>query len=258
MSPYQRKQKEKKRKNLFRKWHRRVGFTAALFLLNLAVTGILLNHSEYFNLDKTYIESQWLVNWYGVKAPQSAKCVQTEDAKTSLCQIGNLVFRDNRFLVEETFPLVGLIDLNDLLYLVTTHSILIYTPDLELVERVDHNTSLPVPIEAVWLNKGEQALLLSSNQQTWAMDESELSFVLVDAEPPAISAGFISESNQLIGLQKSYLARQITELKFVQDLHSGRILSLPGKLLNDLAAIVIILLVISGFVAWQRRKQKYD
>ena len=50
MSPYHIKQKDKKRKNLFRKWHRRIGFTAAIFLLNLAVTGILLNHSDDLEL----------------------------------------------------------------------------------------------------------------------------------------------------------------------------------------------------------------
>ena len=65
----------------------------------------------------------------------------------------------------------------------------------------------------------------------------------------------LDNENIIQQLKSSYLARQITQLKFIQDLHSGRILSLPGKLLTDLTGIVIIILIVSGFIAWQRRKE---
>ena len=74
MSPYLKKQNDKRRKNLFRKWHRRIGFTAAIFLLNLAITGIMLNHYDDLELHKKYIESDWIIGMYGIKAPDNIIC----------------------------------------------------------------------------------------------------------------------------------------------------------------------------------------
>ena len=56
-------------------------------------------------------------------------------------------------------------------------------------------------------------------------------------------------------LSETYRQRQISYLKVVQDLHSGQIFSVQGKLLTDLVGILVILLAISGFITWQRRKK---
>ena len=48
-------------------WHRRIGLLGLLLVIILAVTGILLNHTEKFKLDETYINNAWLLNWYGIK-----------------------------------------------------------------------------------------------------------------------------------------------------------------------------------------------
>ena len=85
MTEYKKKQNDKRRKNLFRKWHRRIGFAAALFLINLAVTGILINHSDDLELHKTYVTSDWITKAYGIRSPNSARCIE----KLKLCQIGD-------------------------------------------------------------------------------------------------------------------------------------------------------------------------
>ena len=48
-------------------WHRRVGLFALVLVVILAVTGILLNHTERFKLDETYVNNSWLLSWYGIE-----------------------------------------------------------------------------------------------------------------------------------------------------------------------------------------------
>ena len=51
-------------------WHRYIGITVALFVLILSTTGILLNHTERFQLDSQHVQSDLILDWYGIHAPQ--------------------------------------------------------------------------------------------------------------------------------------------------------------------------------------------
>jgi len=54
----------------------------------------------------------------------------------------------------------------------------------------------------------------------------------------------------------TFRRQQITWLKLVQDIHSGQILNIQGKIFNDLVGLVLILLGISGFITWQRTNRR--
>lgn len=262
MSPYHKKQKDKRRKNLFRKWHRRIGFTVAIFLLNLAVTGILLNHSDDLDLHKQYINSDWLVNLYGVKAPESGQCLLINDLKKNICQLGDNIYLDENQMIVQASSLVGIVELDDLFYLATSTEIYIYTKNFEPVENLNRQTELPVPINAISIierplkENSTRELLISVRQDSWSLEQETLSWKQSDSKLNSSAPITALQGSQLALLQSKYLDTQITQLKFIQDLHSGRIFSLPGKLLTDLVGIIIILLAISGFFAWQRRKEK--
>ncbi len=53
-------------KRLLRKTHRQIGVFAALWLLLLASTGLLLQHRSDWGLDKSFITNQTLLKLYGV------------------------------------------------------------------------------------------------------------------------------------------------------------------------------------------------
>lgn len=262
MSPYHKKQKDKRRKNLFRKWHRRIGFTVAIFLFNLAVTGILLNHSDDLELHKQYIESDWLVNFYGIKAPSSGQCIGGNKAKTRICQLGSKIYFGENQLVSQATSLVGLVEFDDLFYLATSSDIYIYTKDFSLVENLNQQMGLPIPISGIKLvnqplkENSISELLISTDQDSWSLDQESLSWNKSDFKLKSSTPLTALQGEKLALLQNKYLDSQITRLKFIQDLHSGRIFSLPGKLLTDLVGVITILLAISGFFAWQRRKDK--
>ena len=49
-----------------RTWHRRIGLVVAVLVAVVAVTGLLLNHGDRLNLDRTNIVAGWVVDWYGL------------------------------------------------------------------------------------------------------------------------------------------------------------------------------------------------
>jgi len=264
MSPYHKKQKVKKRKNLYRKWHRRIGFTAAIFLINLAVTGILLNHSEDLELHNNFVESPWLTDWYGVVAPEQALCFSLQSKRIPICQLGEKIFSNEQLLIQEANQLVSAVDFEGLIYLATLDQVYVYTESLELVEVISAEEGLPTPILSFGISeklnhptKKYQSRFVSivSQNSYWIMEPDELywketvSFMLTE------TSLFRLNEESLLQLQTLYSKFQLTQLKLVQDLHSGRILSFSGQLITDLVGVVIILLVLSGFLAWQKRNK---
>ena len=65
---HRRKQRFKLRS--FYVWHRYMGLSVAIFALLVAVTGLLLNHTEDFQFDSQHVQSDWILDWYGIEAPE--------------------------------------------------------------------------------------------------------------------------------------------------------------------------------------------
>ncbi len=271
MSAYHKKQKEKRRKNLFRKWHRRVGFSAALFLINLAVTGILLNHSEALELHKHFVKSDWLVNWYGIKAPNKMTCFNTNDKNKPLCQLGEKRTVGTQLLELEAPELIGVVEYQGLYYVASPEQISLYTHQWELVESVEKDPRLTSSISSIGTHSQaitsitEQPneplvepnpinkIIVTAGRQHYIFDSEELSWTASDIDTASFKTPQATKDFSLEKLQAIYLDHQINYLKLVQDLHSGRIFNGIGKWVTDIVAIIIILLAISGFLAWQKR-----
>jgi hypothetical protein len=49
------------------KWHRKIGITAAFFVMLLVVTGLLLNHTDKLNLQNIFVKSDMLLDWYHIQ-----------------------------------------------------------------------------------------------------------------------------------------------------------------------------------------------
>jgi len=139
MSPHINKQIKVRGKIFLRKWHRRFGLFASIFLLIITITGILLNHYQLFSLQEKYVEQQWLLDWYGIKKPEKLSCIH--DSDTSLCSVGRFVFliENNKtsMLENNTGNLVSLTTINDERYLATNDKIFLYNNHYNLIEQIN-------------------------------------------------------------------------------------------------------------------------
>ena len=262
MRPFQKKHHQKKRSQFFRIWHRRIGFMASVFLLNLALTGLMLNHYESLSLHSNHIKSSWLLDWYGVKYPQQIQCLKLE--QDEVCQVDNFIYRTSsngliQLLNEDLGDLISLTKNQTEIYLTTQKSINIYNQEFELIDGLNIFDELTENIiTSEFLNNH---FFIQTSKQQFEINLSTFEIVeLVKHESQTLLQSkqpFYALTDQALKLSigQDYREKQISQLKFIQDLHSGQILSIQGKLVNDLAAIIIILLAISGFITWQRRNK---
>lgn len=256
MNAYQKKQKQKKRKSIFRKWHRRMGFVAAIFVVNLSITGIILNHYESFSLHKSYIESEWLLDAYNIKPPRQANCFSNNGQ--SVCQLDNLIYLNQQFWKETQHKLLGMHQLSNEIAVVTEARVFLLTEQLALIDELNISEELRANVldhfsinNQLIINTEVGDYILDSEMGEWE-DFNAATSSYTQRSP----AGYNLSESELSTLQSDYRKRQISVLTFVQDLHSGRVFAKVGVILNDLAALLLILLVISGFITWQRRKSK--
>ena len=113
-------------------WHRRIGLAAIILVIILAVTGIMLNHTEALKLDESYVESSWLLGWYGLEPEGEA--ISYDIGEHVITVLDHLVFF-NAFPVtntEQTFH--GAVKDEQLFVLAFDTELVLLTNDGELLE----------------------------------------------------------------------------------------------------------------------------
>jgi len=266
MSPQQIKKIKQKRKKFVRKWHRRIGLAISLFLLNLAITGILLNHYESMDLHKKYLTSSFILDWYGIQAPEKFLCTVAFDHQ--ICQV------DQQLIAMDTTENVSVIPMEDSnlilvanyennVVLVSGAEIKLLQADFSIIDETylteEYNLQL---VNAVLI--GDQLILEAESGNQLLFDLTDFEMVQLGSDHLKLKSGSDQlelGSDQLdqkiqAKLSKYYREHQIHMLKLVQDLHSGQILTTNGKLLTDLVGLLLILLAVSGIITWQRRKSR--
>jgi uncharacterized iron-regulated membrane protein len=126
----------------------------------------------------------------------------------------------------------------------------------EVVESIDLGAELPGPIKRVGA-VGGRAVILSSNE-LFRSDEDIAVFEAwrdnVASEIPW-SVASPPDADSLAELEAAWRGRGVTVERFLLDLHSGRILDVPGTLLMDIVAACMILLGISGLILSNSRNR---
>lgn len=228
-------------------WHRKLGFFAALFLIVLAVTGILLNHSAFLNLDSKQIPS-WL-----------AKVAYKAELPQKQVQIGSLAIKqDNkRILVNDVEVgrcpklFINAVMLAEQIAIVCSREIILLSPEGEFYETVSASLSFPEEIiDFVVVASAPDQLLLRGQQRTTSLNLSTMS---IKAMPSLPSSSFNAAGDKLQLSQSESV--DLSWERFLADLHSGRVLGLFAVLLMDLAALILIFLVVSGYWVWHKKQQ---
>ena len=75
-------------------WHRYMGLSAALVALLVAVTGVLLNHTEDFDFDSRHVQSNWVLDWYGIEPPADLLSFPLADRHVTL--MGEHLYLDRK------------------------------------------------------------------------------------------------------------------------------------------------------------------
>lgn len=231
------------------RWHRRIGLLAAILVLLLAVTGIMLSHATGLRLQDITITASWITRLYApeIHAPPLASAIPGG----WVVWIDGHLYRNGQPLASGLHALVGAAATKQTIAIASSDEILLLTPEGQVLERLGA-ASLPGAIEAIGTAAGGAIAVRSAGQVAVTDD-----FLAWRAAPPTAIRWHkvqAAPDTVLAAALAAHRGAGISLHRLVTDLHSGRFLGAAGPWLMDAAAIMMIGLAGSGFVMWWKRR----
>lgn len=231
-----------------RRWHRRIGVAAALFVLLLALSGVVLNHPGVGGLDKRKVHSALLARWYGfeLQAPRSVYAAGPH----RLAWGNGTWLLDGRRVAEDAPVPIGMVQLAGNVYVATADALLEYGPDYALVEKMSAAALPVVPIRKLGTNgerllvRGPRASFSTSDGLRWQPAGAEQAAWSTPQPIPAALGAELAER----------LVPGISLQQLLADVHSGRILGRRGPWIVDALALSLAFLALTGTWLFARRR----
>lgn len=231
-------------------WHRYIGLAAALFIVLLALTGLLLNHTDDLELDSSYFSNPALLDWYGIHAPTGITLYRT--AALTVAGMAGRLYINQQLQPGISGKLVGAVDYGDTVVVALTDQLLLYTPQGEMIEQLDNAAGVPTGIEAI--GAGTDHRLVVHTEGGDYLANTEFLAWKSTVMPVAWSTAVEPTDPERAALDAAWRGTGLPVERVLLDLHSGRILGKGGVYLMDGAAMLFLLLAASGIWLWSRRR----
>lgn len=233
-------------------WHRRIGLAALVLVIILAITGIMLNHTESLALDESYVDSSLILNWYGLE-PEGEPVAYDAGGHT-LSQWNEQLFFDQSTTASSTQKLRGAVDSDRFIVAAFDSELLLLSNNGDIIERIPAGTSFS-DIRRIGI-RDQRSVIETSESLYYMADEHILDWDLVINEGIQWSQPAVLTETDRNRLREAYRGRGLSLERVILDLHSGRILGEYGIYLMDAAAIALLWLSMSGLWVWWRRRIK--
>jgi hypothetical protein len=225
-----------------RRWHARIGCSAMLFFLLLAVTGFVLNHGSDLGLDAKYVHLSWLARWYGIEAELPHQAFRS--GRHHLVAANGRWLLDGRTSGDKLPQPVGLVALPDMVVVASGAALHVYRDDGELIDRLGAEALPGVPVQAIGSSARE--LVLRTASGTYASTDA-LSWTPAPRKEVAWSAPAELSAVERQAYERA-LAPGVAVQRLLLDLHSGRFAGRYGPFVVDFLGVLLAVLSLSG--AW--------
>jgi len=233
-------------------WHRRLGLAALVVVFILSITGIMLNHTESLKLDETAIESDFLLNWYGIN-PQGTP-INFNIGNINVSQWQQQIFFNSKPLLTHQDKLQGIVQINNIIAIALQKHILLVDETGEIIELMPLTTASPILKIGLSNNK---IALIDSQSHIYLSDTQITQWKQYHVEVPQWSTPTKLTDTQIHNLKLAYRGQGLNLERIILDLHSGRIFNSSwGIYVMDAAAVLMMFLGISGVWVWWSRKLK--
>ena len=233
-------------------WHRRIGLVAIILVAILAVTGILLNHTETFRLDERYVESSLLLGWYGLEPKGEA--ISYDVGEHVITVLDKQVFFNSYPVTTAEQPFNGAVKAEQLIVLAFDSELVLLTHDGEFVERMPTGHGF-ADISRIGI-KYKRPVIETSDPLYYMADEHMLDWDVIINEDIAWAQQTTLSDTKMQVLLESFRGRGLTLERVMLDLHSGRIFGDFGIYIMDAAAVALLWLSCSGLWVWWSRRMK--
>jgi len=234
-------------------WHRRLGLVSLLLVIILSITGIMLNHTEGLSLDEKHIESDILLDWYGLNP--KGKPISYSTYGSTISQWNNQLFFNNTALITSNEKLNGAIESQGMIVIALENTLLIIDSNGELIEKLDNLYNIK-DIRHIGL-KDQLVTVKTNKNKIFISDKQIISWKQIESTPINWQQSTALNSYQTKELKQAYRGNGLTLERVILDLHSGRIFNDNwGIYIMDASAIIMILLGVSGTWVWLSRNKK--
>lgn len=250
MTRHHKKPRAKLLRSLFI-WHRYIGLATALFVIILTLTGLALNHTDEIGLDSTHVQSPTLLDWYGISAPEQITSYRAGPHLISA--VGEQLYWNSELLPGFSAPLIGALEYADLIVVGVTGHLLLFTPDGKLIEELGGAAGVPAGMQAIGRST-DGKLAIHAAHGFYRTDADFLKWEETARLEAAWVTSTVTPETLKHTLQASYRGTGLPLERVLLDIHSGRILGNWGIYLVDAAAILFLLLALSGIWLWSKRR----
>ncbi len=237
-------------------WHRRIGLFALVLVIILAITGIMLNHTNLLNLNKTYIKNAFILNWYGIQPegePVSYRI--NHNAKQYIISTWqNKLFFNNKIISTLDENPHGAISSGQFIVLALDDKIILLSYTGELIEQLSTTTSFNHILRLGI--KDKRPVIEATDHLYYMADKDILNWNITTNDGINWSKTFSLSNNKHEQLLLAYRGKGLKLERIILDLHSGRIFGVYGIYLMDAAAIALLWLSLSGLWVWNSRRKK--
>ena len=237
-------------------WHRRIGLFALVLVIILAITGIMLNHTEEFELDETYVNSSWLLNWYGIEPGDKPVSYRVKNATNShiISAWNQQLFFDEVAITHLEQDIHGAVGAEQFIVIALDNEIILLSYEGELIERISTSISFS-NIQRMGM-KYKRPVIETSEPLYYMADEHILDWDVIIDEGIEWTEEYSLSDNEYQQLLIAYRGNGLKLERVILDLHSGRIFGSYGVYLMDAAAIALLWLSLSGLWVWSSRRRK--
>jgi|TARA_R100000789_G_scaffold38975_1_gene41104 hypothetical protein len=239
--------KQRKPTGHWRRWHRWLGLLVALPVLVLSVTGVLLNHIESLDWADDPLPS-WLARSYGV--PLSEQIHGSQVDGHWYAQTGERLFMDGSAVASCLAPFQGAVAAQGLTVAGCGGDLLLLQGS-EQVERLRPGQGVPAFTR---LGVAGEALVLETENRLLRFGLENLNSVVLavpDWQPVVIEP---LPAVLQPRLQAASVPESLNWQRLLQDLHAGRVFGWAGQLVMDLAALLLVILALTGVIIWSRSR----
>ena len=238
-------------RDLLRRWHRRLGLVAALFLIWISISGVLLNHTNWFDLAEIPLPTSVAGALYEL---ESSTQYEIETPIGLILQSKQKIFLNGTLLGQCEGQLRGLIELSNQRWIACDLQLLILNTENQVVEIIDQYYGLPSPVTAI--GQCSDSVCIESSQKAYQFIDASGAWDVYQGNVNWFSG--VKETQD----SESVIPEIHNWERFILEAHSGRLFGRFGVFFMDLIAIIAIILSLSGWYMWwvhyRRQKQRVD
>ena len=188
----------------------------------------------------------WVVDWYGLTPVEDPVHFRAGDHWVTW--IDGTVYADGKRIGPSPGAARGAVKFDSLLAMATSEALVVFTRDGELVERLG-TAFLPGAIARVGTVTARNRIVIHTPDGQFASDSDLLTWRPLADDAVWSRAGTPPDTVREKQLA-AYRGQGLPLSRVLLDLHSGRLFGPLGAAVMDVAAILLLVLVATGFVNW--------